>query len=614
MLYHRSGTNIMLTKARSKKARTMLDQFNQYKALQEREFVKRYEKLWCRWKRWSIIAANIGSLSNLPVIDLEINEQYFEFVVTSTDFLANVRICVPWVEIVKIECHFSRALNALVLHVEEFWSIWCLIPQLKNAFARPIFWELDPTSRDKYKRVISLEFGEEPPSEHIRMMEHHLKKYRDTDPRYLTIDESCSSATTLIPDKFLPPLNPPHQTSQIMDHYLKKHQRDPRNHVINRLCSRAYIQEFLPPVPIHVMFSPKKSGEDVYVEDKRILLTYPPSPARPSVIIKYNDVMCLMAKEHLNDSILDFYLRYIQLELWTANLRVNTLIVRSCFYESVLANTFRNTNSETFNGILDIEEMAGHINQHFNEFLKILAQKLPKSEDIFSRDFIFVPIKEKDHWFLAIICYPWLMDPRYDDKNWQPPTNRTDISDGGSSVHDERDIDRVLSKREEHGTVPPMIKRPCILVYDSLAARGHEEVVNKLRGFLADEWNKMPGRFPRGFDKHNFPGFFVDGPSLTNLCDSGLFLLLFVEQFFETPIKDFRFPLKKRSWFRERNVANKRESIRKLLGKLFPKGTEIMTALLNARRDHPLLYVKEPECNCPLCSTENSSTSAHPCS
>ena len=31
--------------------------------------------------------------------------------------------------------------------------------------------------------------------------------------------------------------------------------------------------------------------------------------------------------------------------------------------------------------------------------------------DIFSKDFIIVPINEHAHWFLAIICYPGLAGP-----------------------------------------------------------------------------------------------------------------------------------------------------------------------------------------------------------
>ena len=49
---------------------------------------------------------------------LQINQEHFEFNVTSDVLLAEVKVCVPWNEIVKMESHFSSDLHALVIHVE----------------------------------------------------------------------------------------------------------------------------------------------------------------------------------------------------------------------------------------------------------------------------------------------------------------------------------------------------------------------------------------------------------------------------------------------------------------------------------------------------------------
>ena len=40
-----------------------------------------------------------------------------------------------------------------------------------------------------------------------------------------------------------------------------------------------------------------------------------------------------------------------------------------------------------------------------------------KSVDIFDKDFIIIPINEQSHWFLAIICFPNLMEPHTMDTN-----------------------------------------------------------------------------------------------------------------------------------------------------------------------------------------------------
>ena len=41
-----------------------------------------------------------------------------------------------------------------------------------------------------------------------------------------------------------------------------------------------------------------------------------------------------------------------------------------------------------------------------------------RSIDLFSKDFIIVPINEHQHWYLAIICFPWLEKPLYQTEGW----------------------------------------------------------------------------------------------------------------------------------------------------------------------------------------------------
>lgn len=37
--------------------------------------------------------------------------------------------------------------------------------------------------------------------------------------------------------------------------------------------------------------------------------------------------------------------------------------------------------------------------------------KWTKNVNIFEKDFIIIPINEQSHWFLVIICYPYLNEP-----------------------------------------------------------------------------------------------------------------------------------------------------------------------------------------------------------
>ena len=51
---------------------------------------------------------------------------------------------------------------------------------------------------------------------------------------------------------------------------------------------------------------------DVVEQDTRTLLVWPPPPAQASITLSYADLECLKPEEFLNDSIIDFYLQYIQ--------------------------------------------------------------------------------------------------------------------------------------------------------------------------------------------------------------------------------------------------------------------------------------------------------------
>ncbi|KAL5265489.1 hypothetical protein ACHWQZ_G006266 [Mnemiopsis leidyi] len=456
--------------------------------------------------QWCISAAHIGSLTKLDVSILEINQEHFEFNVTSDVLLAEVKVCVPWNEIVKMESHFSSDLHALVIHVEELWAV-SLISQLKNALSRQIPLELDPKSGTKYKRVISLEFVKEPPPQHITMMGYYLDKH----------------------------------------HSVK----------MNRIeyCSAAHVKDLLPPVD----HFDSHMDTDVIEQDTRTLLVYPPPPAQASITLTYADLECLKPEEFLNDSILDFYLKYIHHELMSPVLRDKTHLFNSFFYKALTQPIKKETKNDPASKRLSNSE---RMHQQ--------VRKWSKSIDLFSKDYIIVPINEHQHWYLAIICYPWLEAPHYEDnKTWTPANKRSERGDQDDTV-DEKDIDGVLSKNKEHSTVPPISCRPCILMFDSLVANGRNKVVNNIRNYLAVEWKTKPDRGPRNFNKQNFPGIFVEGPLQENFCDCGVFLLQFVEKFFESPITDYRFPVERKDWFSQQDITKKRESLRKLIVRLGP--------------------------------------------
>lgn len=115
--------------------------------------------------------------------------------------------------------------------------------------------------------------------------------------------------------------------------------------------------------------------------------------------------------------------------------------------------------------------------------------------------------------------------------------------------------------------------RPCILIFDSLGGASRGRVVATLREYLNWEYkSKYPDKEPRVFTKENMQGTIVKVPQQLNFTDCGLFLLQYVENFFISPIEDFRFPIKSHiNWFPQDVVSRKREDISNIIKKLMEK-------------------------------------------
>ena len=75
------------------------------------------------------------------------------------------------------------------------------------------------------------------------------------------------------------------------------------------------------------------------------------------------------------------------------------------------------------------------------------------------------------------------------------------------------------------------------------------------------------------FNVHNMPSFCPLLPQQENLTDCGIFLLQYIEMFFQKPINNFATPLESLlNWFPIEKVNNKRKSIAQLIRNLTRKG------------------------------------------
>jgi len=125
--------------------------------------------------------------------------------------------------------------------------------------------------------------------------------------------------------------------------------------------------------------------------------------------------------------------------------------------------------------------------------------------------------------------------------------------------------------KSEDSSVPKArvaIKRPCILVFDSLAGGSKAKVCATLRDYLTCEY-RAKNETERSYTKETMPANAPKVQQQPNFSDCGIYVLQYIEMFFRIPIKDYNLPVTTlKSWFDEQEVRNKRESIAKLIRNL----------------------------------------------
>lgn len=106
--------------------------------------------------------------------------------------------------------------------------------------------------------------------------------------------------------------------------------------------------------------------------------------------------MCLGTDNYLNDVIIDFYLKYIHGELMEEKQRSKCHMFSQFFYKRLT----------TMNKDKDNRTQTAAQKRHAR------VSGWTKNVNLFEKDFIIIPINEQSHWFLAIICFPNLTEPR----------------------------------------------------------------------------------------------------------------------------------------------------------------------------------------------------------
>ncbi|CAL8312214.1 unnamed protein product [Lota lota] len=400
------------------------------------------------------------------------------------------------------------------------------------------------------------------------------------------------------------------------------------------------------------------------------LMVYPPPPAKGGISVTNEDLHCLNDGEFLNDVILDFYLKYLVLERLKKEDSQRSHVFSSFFYKRLNQRERRNAPEATN---LPIQKRKHN-----------RVKTWTRHVDLFQKDFIFVPINESAHWYLAVICFPGLQGPQFQpNPSYQaPPTNHTHSTDpsplqseegipdhcrpispddlSGSPPHpqshsfhdnpawasppDGASTERTLAftngglqppllgqeadpetqytsecsasrhcftqpvsaslvhahihfkkkngvcdgcsgvfwvqdegsedgTPQEEATIndgagwahkPTICKQPCILIMDSLRGPARSTVVKTLREYLEVEWEVRKGS-QRSFGKEVMKGSSPRVPQQDNFSDCGVYVLQYVESFFQNPILSFHLPVTLDDWFPQQRMKTKREEIRELI-------------------------------------------------
>ncbi|XP_057812506.1 probable ubiquitin-like-specific protease 2B [Salvia miltiorrhiza] len=267
----------------------------------------------------------------------------------------------------------------------------------------------------------------------------------------------------------------------------------------------------------------KTSVIECYLEESFEEVVYPDGDPY-AVIISRRDIELLQPRTFINDTIIDFYIRYL----------LNKIKVEE-------QHRFHFFNTFFFQKLVPMGQELSRGCGGRDAFQSV--RKWTRSVNLFEKDYIFIPVNFSLHWSLIIICHPGEV-ANFESKN----------ADQSSKV-------------------------PCILHMDSI--RGSHRVfegvlhMDKLiRSYLWEEWkergNEQDEEIAVKFLHLNFVSLQL--PQQENWFDCGLFLLHYAELFLElvsncSTAKYIEFL--NEHWFLPAEVSlKKRYHIRKLIHKL----------------------------------------------
>ena len=137
--------------------------------------------------------------------------------------------------------------------------------------------------------------------------------------------------------------------------------------------------------------TPRPTGDQIHP-----VLVYPNEDCKDAITLTNDDVWRLGNEEFLNDSLVDYYLKYIVTTLEDSpegKAKLSRCHFFNSFFYKRLTECMGKSSGRRGGGK---SPGSGYES----------VRRWTKNVDIFTKDFLFVPINESLHWSLAVVCWP----------------------------------------------------------------------------------------------------------------------------------------------------------------------------------------------------------------
>ena len=126
-----------------------------------------------------------------------------------------------------------------------------------------------------------------------------------------------------------------------------------------------------------------------------------PLSGKDNVSVSEEDYCTLEDESFLNDTIISFYLNWIQHSIVPVESREKTHMFTTYFYSKLTTRPPKLRNK--------LHPIEDNVNLTPGEKRHERVKRWTKKVNIFEKDFIIVPINEHSHWFVAVICFPGMI-------------------------------------------------------------------------------------------------------------------------------------------------------------------------------------------------------------